>query len=205
MLTLSDVECLSNRKETEVSRLAKSDRDLVELARSGNLEAFDELVMHHQERVFALAYRMLGNPEDARDVQQETFVRAWKYLSKFRGDAEFSTWLHRITVNLCLSVRKKVEINACEPLFEDNLNHSYEHSGIATMEAAETAITIRKVMAAMPSHYRALLVLREIEGRCFEEIARIIGCSEQSARTRASKARKMLRERMRPYLGEDYK
>ena len=75
---------------------------------------------------------------------------------------------------------------------------------MATLEATETAIALRKVMAAIPAHYRALLVLREIEGRCFEEVARILGCSEQSARTRASKARKLLRDRMRPYLEEEY-
>jgi len=184
--------------------LAKSDSDLVELAQSGNLEAFDKLVSTHQERVYALAYRMLGNPEDAADVQQETFVRAWNSLTKFRGDAEFSTWLHRIAVNICLSMRKRREFTVSEPMFEDCIRLSAEPVGVATLEATETAIALRKVMAAIPAHYRALLVLREIEGRCFEEVARILGCSEQSARTRASKARKLLRDRMRPYLGEEY-
>lgn len=183
--------------------MAKSDRDLVELAQCGNLTAFDELISIHQERVYALAYRMLGNPEDAADVQQETFLRAWKSIKKFRKDAEFSTWLHRITVNLCLSMRKRAEVTDCEPLLEDSILHSTDHGGISTLASAETAIIVRKVMAAIPAHYRALLVLREIEGRCFEEVARILGCSEQSARTRASKARKLLRERMLPYLEED--
>ena len=184
--------------------MAKSDADLVELAQSGNLGAFDELMSIHQERVYALAYRMLSNSEDASDVQQETFVRAWKSIGKFRRDAELSTWLHRIAVNICLSMKKRREFTVSEPLFEDSIRLSHEPCGVATLEATETAMALRKVMAAIPAHYRALLVLREIEGRRFEEVARILGCSEQSARTRASKARKLLRERMRPYLEEEY-
>ena len=108
--------------------MAKSDSDLVELAQSGNLEAFDKLVSTHQERVYALAYRMLSNPEDAADVQQETFVRAWNSLKKFRGDAEFSTWLHRIAVNICLSMRKRREFTVSEPMFEDCIRLSAEPS-----------------------------------------------------------------------------
>jgi RNA polymerase sigma-70 factor (ECF subfamily) len=167
------------------------------------LEAFDELVSAHQARVYALAYRIMGNPEDASDVQQETFVRAWRSLGKFRKDAEFSTWLHRITVNLCISMKRRKDYQSTEPLCEDRLSASVDSGGIACLEKTDVATTVRKVMAALPAHYRALLVLREVEGRCFEEVARILGCSEQSARSRACKARKLLRERIRPYLEEE--
>jgi RNA polymerase sigma-70 factor (ECF subfamily) len=186
--------------------LAKSDKDLVGLAQSGSLEAFDELMFIHQARIFALAYRMLGNSEDAADVQQETFVRAWKSLNKFRKDAEFTTWLHRIAMNICLSMRKRQKLISFEPLYEDSIqcsSESVESGVIATMQSAETALYVRKVMAAMPAHQKALLVLREIEGRCFEEIAQILGCSEQSARSRACRARMLLRERLQPYLEEE--
>ncbi|MCL5102778.1 MAG: sigma-70 family RNA polymerase sigma factor [Armatimonadetes bacterium] len=180
--------------------MSKSDGDLVALAQAGNLDAFDQLVLKHQARVYALAYRILGNGDDAADVQQETFVRAWRSLGKFRRDAELTTWLHRITVNLCLTIKRKRDYSYTEPLVEDRMRYSGEAVGTACMEATETAIALRKVVGAMPAHYRALLVLREIEGRCFEEIARILGCSPQSARSRACKARKLLRDRMRPYL-----
>lgn len=183
--------------------MSKPDGDLVALAQAGDLDAFDQLVTHHQARVYALAYRMLGNGDDAADVAQETFVRAWRSLRKFRRDAEFATWLHAITVNLCLTMRRKRDRCQTEPLVEDRLRYSGESVGAACMEATDTAIALRKVVGAMPAHYRALLVLREIEGRCFEEIAGILGCSAQSARTRACKARKLLRDRMRPYLEEE--
>lgn len=167
------------------------------------MDAFDQLVARHQSRAYALAYRIMWNGDDAADVQQETFVRAWRSLRKFRCEAEFATWLHRITVNLCLSMKRKSENSRTEPLVEDRLRYSSQPAGAVCMEATETALALRKAIGAMPNHYRAMLVLREIEGRCFEEIGRILGCSAQSARVRACKARKLLRDRMRPYLEEE--
>ena len=84
-----------------------SDHELVSRARQGDKQAFDTLVGLHQDRVFALAYRMLGSAEDAADIQQEAFVKAWRSLGKFRGDASFGTWVHRIAVNLCLARKRR--------------------------------------------------------------------------------------------------
>lgn len=178
-----------------------SERDLVANAQSGSLEAFDELVALHQGQVYALARRMLGNHDDAADVQQETFVRAWSYLKSFRGNSEFATWLHRITVNLCLSRRRRV-ITLDESFLHEQPTQPRDLP-IACLERAETAAHLRKALTGMPAHYRALIVMREIEGRPFEEVARILHCSVGSARSRAYKARNMLRERMRPFLAEE--
>lgn len=180
-----------------------SDTELVARAQSGDPNAFDGLINLHQDRVFALAYRMLGNAEDAADVQQETFVQAWKNMHRFRGDAALSTWLHRITVNICLSRRRRPEPVQLEPAVEERLSSSDQSNGVSCLINAETALMVRKVIAGLPPHYRALVVLREIEERSFEEVAQIIGCSPASARTRASKARKLLRERLLPYLSEE--
>ena len=183
--------------------MAVTDAELVSRAQSGDLSAFDRLISLHQERVFALSYRMLDNTEDAADAQQETFVQAWRNLSRFRGDAAFSTWLHRITVNVCLSRRRKPQPIQLEPEIEEKLGTGEQTNGVACLVRAETAIAVRKVIAGLPAHYRALVILREIEERPFEEVAQIIGCSLSSARTRASKARKLLRERLEPYLSEE--
>ena len=180
-----------------------SDTELVSRAQSGDLSAFDGLINLHQDRVFALAYRMLGNSEDAGDVQQETFIQAWRNLHRFRGDAALSTWLHRITVNICLSRRRRPEPVQLEPAVEERLSANDQPNGVACLVKAEQALMVRKVIAGLPAHYRALVVLREIEERSFEEVARIIGCTPASARTRASKARKLLRERLQPYLSEE--
>lgn len=201
---MRDVWSLTYQKNTlRFLGLSKPDNELVALAQRGDLEAFDELVSLHQDRVFALAYRMLGNADDAGDIQQDTFVRAWRSLRKFRGNAAFPTWLHRITVNLCISQKRRRADVQMEPGWEAELTRADEPSAVACLEKAEAAVVVGKVLAALPAHYRVLVVLREMEERPFEEIAEILGCSIQSARVRASKARKLLRERMRPYLAED--
>lgn len=183
--------------------LVISDEELVASAQSGNVKAFDTLIGLHQERVFALAYRILGNTEDAADVQQETFVQAWRSIRKFRGSSAFSTWLHRIVVNRCLSRKRRKQVELIEPNNDELLRYSVEAVGTACLERAETRAIVRRIIDSLPTHYRVLIVLKEIEERSFEEIAAIIGCSIQSARTRLSKARKMLRERLEPYITEE--
>ena len=199
------MESLSNQKQRPRFLLLSSpDAELVAAAQAGDTQAFDRLVAAHQERVFALAFRMLGDRDEAADVQQETFVRAWRSLRKFRRDSSFATWLHRICVNQWLSRKRKNDRKATEPLDETRLNVT-DASAAAEVEKAETAALVRKVLAGMPGHYRAVLVLREMEERSFGEIAEILGCSVASARTRACKARKMLRERLRVYFAEEDK
>ena len=178
--------------------MSESESELISLAQAGNREAFDGLVATHQERVFNLAYRILGNREDAADVQQETFLNAWRSLPRFRGQAAFSTWLHRITVNLCLSRKRRRDFK--EVSYSDE---SSQPAAAARIERAETVTIVRKALMGLPSHYRAFIVLREIEERSFEEIAQIVGCSVQSARVRASKARGILRERLIALLPEE--
>lgn len=179
--------------------LSESDRELIELARAGSREAFDGLVALHQDRVFNLAYRVLGNREDAADVQQETFLNAWRSLSRFRREASFATWLHRIAVNLCLCRKRRRNWN--EPSYSDEV--LTDQAGPPEGDRSDTAIIVRKTLMGLPRHYRAFIALREIEERSFEEIAQVMGCSVQSARMRASKARKILRERLAPLLSEE--
>ena len=176
------------------------EKQLLESAKNGDIEAFDDLIARHQEHVFRLAYRMLSNYEDASDVQQETFIRAWQSLKRFRQDAAFSTWLHRITMNLCLS-RKRIKIVE-EPLFDEELC-STSSSPTACLERNETVIQVRKVLAGIPAHHRALIVLRDIEERPFDEIAQILECSIESARMRICKSRRLLRERLKPFMTEE--
>jgi RNA polymerase sigma-70 factor (ECF subfamily) len=175
--------------------------NLVESARAGDVAAFDRLVCTYQSQVYALAYRMLGNAEDASDIQQETFVKAWRKLGGFRGEAAFSTWLYRITVNLCISHKRRRTHTISEP-FDESL-HTPISGSVAFMEKTETLMMLRKVLDAMPANHRVLLVLRDMEDRPFEEIAELLGCSVGSVRVRLCKARSVLRERMRQYMLEE--
>jgi RNA polymerase sigma-70 factor (ECF subfamily) len=179
--------------------LSESDSELIERALAGSREAFDGLVALHQDRVFKLAYRILGNREDAADVQQETFLNAWRSLGRFRGEASFATWLHRITVNLCLCRKRRKNWN--EAAYSDDVLSDEVDTRCA--DRSDTALVVRKTLMGLPKHYRAFIVLREIEERSFDEIAQVMGCSVQSARMRASKARKILRERLAPLLSEE--
>ena len=176
-----------------------TDLELVSQAQAGDTTAFDELVARRQERVFALAYSMLGSPDDAADVQQETFLRAWNKLKSFRGDSAFSTWLHRITVNLCLSRKRRRSLVDETVAFDEETHAAHEDC----IGAADTAMAVAKALAELPARYRALIVLREIEGRPLDEIAQITGGSVASMRTRLCRARKLLREKLRPYLEEE--
>ena len=180
-----------------------SEAELVGRAQAGDPKAFDELVSLHQERVYALAYRLLGSADDAADAQQDTFVQAWRNLRRFRCEAAFSTWLHRITVNLCVSRKRRKNVPVLMEGIENSLSWSSNPNAALSVEISETAAAVRRVLDAMPPHYRALLVLRDMEERPFEEIARILGCSVDSARSRLCRARRLLREKMRPYLGGD--
>lgn len=182
--------------------MAISDGELVKRAQLGDADAFDKLIAHHQERVFALAYRMLANADDAADVQQETFVQAWRNLRKFRRNAAFSTWLHRITVNLCLSHRRRRQTEPLEPYMQESIPSS-EPCGVACLQRAEMRARVRQAITSLPPHYRVLIVLRDMEERPFDEIAQILSCSVQSARTRLARARKLLREKLKPYLAEE--
>ena len=178
-----------------------SDEELVFQARDGNAKAFDQLVARHQERVFALAYRMLGNAEDAADIQQEAFVHAWTKLRSFRGEAAFTTWLYRVTVNACVSrKRRRSPSDSTEELDECRV---ITQQGARCQEQVLDRVMVRELLSSIEPKQRALLIMREVEGRSVEEIARITCSSLDTVRKRLWRARKLFRERLREYMSED--
>jgi RNA polymerase sigma-70 factor (ECF subfamily) len=176
---------------------------LILRAQSGDHAAFDQIIVSHQQRVIALAWRMLGNPEDARDAAQETFLRVYKHLNRFDPAQEFSAWLYRIAVNVCRDLARKrrgnqssleAEIEAgkiAEPISPHNTE-------AAALIAQEQAI-LRRALATLPEKERAAIVLRDLEGLPTEEVARILGSSPTTVRSQISSARvkiKAFRERL---------
>jgi len=142
-----------------------SDPELAARAARGDDDAFAELVRRHERRVFNLALRMLGRPEDARDASQDAFVSCYRNLSKFRGDAAFSTWLHRIAVNACYDVlRRRRDLlgmdEAPEPL------PAPDHG-----DAVTTSLDVRRALLAVPEEFRTVLVLHDIQDLGYDEIA----------------------------------
>lgn len=185
------------------------DRTLVEQAARGDREAFGALVQRHQDRVFNLAYQVVRNREDALDVAQEAFVKAFASLASFKGEASFTTWMHRIVVNLaidCLRRRRRGD-----PATYDDRLAVPEDAGqnLAAPDDPETALETRQVRSllsrgieALPPAHRAVLILREIEELSYEQIAQAVGCSLGTVMSRLFYARRKLQKVLQPNLDD---
>jgi RNA polymerase sigma-70 factor (ECF subfamily) len=178
--------------------------ELVAAARNGDREAFDELVRATYADTYTLAYRLTGNEEDARDVVQDAYLRAYRGMRRFRGDARFTTWLYRITAN-CASTHlgKRArnhheELDDDTPLVDVGAGHDPEQQMSATLERDRVA----SALAELPPRLRSVVVLRDIYDLPHEAIAAELGISEAAAKVRLHRARKKLRERLFPLRGE---
>jgi RNA polymerase sigma factor (sigma-70 family) len=173
---------------------------LVDDARNGDVGAFGRLVELHQHEVFGLALRLVGDREMAADVAQEAMIRAWRALPKFRGDAAFSTWIHRITVNTAWTLRSRSKRAATDPL--DEVGEVADSSWLTPERAGEAAVlrtALRHALARLPEIHRTLVVLKDVEGWTHGEIAETLGISVTAAKVRLHRAHVKLRE----YLKEE--
>lgn len=165
--------------------------ELVALAAAGDHGAFAELVRRHHREVYALAFRLCSDADLAADVTQETFIRAWRSLPRFRGEAALSTWLYRITVNTAWSWRRKVERHRASRLDDAEVVVSVHHPGHPERrgEAADTAARIRSALERLPISSRAVVVLKDVHGWSHAEIAEALGISVAAAKVRLHRAR----------------
>jgi len=170
------------------------DERLLEAFRRGEESAFTALVIKYREAVYRLARRMLGNHEDAADATQEVFIRAYRALARFDGRSKLSTWLYRVTVNLCLDVRARM---ARAPLAADDEVATEGASGSDLEDEAaarETGRLVRRAIAALPPRQRAMVTLRLYHDLPYQEIARIMGCSEGTVKATMFAALRKLRQ-----------
>jgi RNA polymerase sigma-70 factor (ECF subfamily) len=168
----------------------REERELVSRAREGDREAFGELVWRHQDAVYTLALRLVGR-DLAPDVVQEALLRAWRAMPCFRGEAAFSTWIYRITVNCAWTMRKKMARHQAQPLEDD-----VEDGGLRPERAGELADTragLSRAVAALTSGQRAVLVLRDVHGWTNAEVAHELGITETTAKVRLHRARRRMR------------
>lgn len=168
---------------------------LVGRARAGFLDAFELLVVRHRGRVFRVALRLLGDPQDAEDAAQEAFIDAWRALPRFRQDSSFVTWLHRIVVNRCLQHRRSRRIG--QPLPAGDMP-----GGVSPEQVVEErfrAAALRAAIAGLPAELRVPLVLVEFGGFTYGETATILSESPATVRGRIYRARKGLVEAMRQW------
>jgi len=179
-------------------------QELVEDAKSGDHRAFEALVRQTYADTYTLAYRLVGNEEDARDVVQETYLRAHKGLKKFRGEAQLTTWLHRITAN-CASSYLGRKIRHRHESLADSDDIIDEHPSVDPAQRADIGVLrnqLTEALMQLPPKLRAVVVLLDIYDLPHEAIAEQLDITESAAKVRLHRARKRLRERLYP-LGED--
>jgi len=169
------------------------DRELVTACQRGEREAFDELMERYQRDIYRLCFRYVGNPEDAGDMAQETFIRAYKAIGRFRGQSAFSTWLYRIGVNACLNFRSARRPAAAE------LPAELPDRGASTLvrlEEEERARELRKAVSELPDRQRATLILKVFHELTHQEVAEILGSSVGTVKANLFHALANLRKRL---------
>ncbi|HMB69589.1 MAG TPA: RNA polymerase sigma factor [bacterium] len=167
----------------------------VERARAGDARAFRELYTRHSGRVYALCLRMLADPDAAEEATQDAFVRAWERLGSFEGRAAFSTWLHRLAVNVVLDRRRREKVRPLDRRIPDG-DEAVERTG-GRRVTPDAAIDLERAIAALPPGARTAFVLHDVEGYRHREIAEMTNTAEGTWKAQLHRARRLLREALR--------
>ena len=192
----------SSEEGPSTRRMTWTDEELVARSIGGDADSFNQLVERWQRQIYALAYRHIGRQEDARDVCQETFLRAYRGLGGFRGQAKFSSWLYRITINLCRDwVRRERRAPVVQPPEDSDLMELA--AARAPSESIEDQVgrrdltrAVERAMALLPEEQRTAILLKEYEGLTFQEIADVVGCPLSTVKTRLYQGLTVLRREL---------
>ncbi|NOT48688.1 MAG: sigma-70 family RNA polymerase sigma factor [Acidobacteria bacterium] len=179
-----------------------TDEQLVELAVSKDPEAFGEIVKRWERKIFALCFGMLAREDEARDAAQETFIAAYRNLSKFRGEAKVSSWLHRIAVNQCLTTKRRAKTRS-EDFLDDETREEDKYfvaperlSPSRTTEANERLNLVRQAVTSLPSDLRQVIVMKEFEDMTFQEISETLEVPLSTVKSRLYTALKQLKMKL---------
>ena len=177
------------------------EKSLIERASGGDPEAFNRLMEQHERRMYAVALRMCANREDAQDCLQEAMLRAYRAIGNFKGESSFSTWAYRITMNTCLDElrrRKNKQSASLDDLLDEGWAPADDRSSPEKHALrAETARALHQTIRELPEDMRAAVVLRDIQGYSYEEIAQILDINVGTIKSRISRGREKLREKLR--------
>lgn len=186
-----------------------SDEELIARTRKGDRAAFQGLVEKYQRRIYAVAYGLLGNREDALDAVQEAFIKAYKSIDRFKGKSGFYTWLYRIATNAAIDLGRK-QSRRGEVEFREEIESEQETGSYPVMPMPENPADelmkrelgelIEDAIAKLPPDQRTAVVLREIEGLSYREIAKVMKCSQGTVMSRLHYGRKKLQELLEPHL-----
>ena len=183
---------------------------LVQKSQQGDMDAFEQLIVQYEKKVYTIAYKYMGNPEDAKDLAQEALIKAYQSIQGFRGESSFGTWIGRITANKCLDElrkRKRLQVSSLDDeveLEEGSVKKEIASERMTPEESVlkeETVQYVQKKLEQMKEEYRIVLILRELEGYSYDEIANFLSCSLGTVKSRISRARNYLKEQ----IMEEYK
>ena len=182
--------------------MAWTDEELVARSIGGDVDSFNQLVLRWERPIYALAYRVIGREEDARDVCQETFLRAFRAIRGFKGQAKFSSWLYRITLNLCRDwmrrERRAPVAQAPEGLdiFDLAATREVGESVEDLVSRRELSQAVARAMASLPDEQRTAIILKEYHGLTFQEIAELLDCPLSTVKTRLYQGLTVLRRQL---------
>ena len=198
---------------TEIDHSSAEDPVLVKAAQAGDMTAFEELVVRHRDKIYARAYSMMRNEEEAVDLSQEAWVKGWQRLVQFHGESSFGTWMTRIVINLCLDQLRKHKRQRTESIEEMN-----EDSGgverqmpvvtvnpTAGLERSELRQRIDRALGQLSHEHRTVLILHEFEELEYKEIAKVMGCSIGTVMSRLFYARRKMAALMTDVRRENWK
>jgi len=188
------------RRREEVRDM--TEQELVARAKAGDQDAFEQLVLDNQNRVYSLAVRMVNDREEAADLAQEAFLKAWRSLSGFQGESSFATWIHRLTTNICIDhLRKQKRRQEIEPVASLDDEESgwtepadWQQDPQRQLEQAELSREVARGLEALPDHHRQVLVMRELSGLSYQEIGQALSLDPGTVKSRIARARMALRK-----------
>ena len=182
--------------------MTSTDEELVDRAKGGDADSFNQLILRWERPIYALAYRVIGREEDARDVCQETFLRAFRALPGFKGEAKFSSWLYRIALNLCRDwIRRQRRAPTVQmPDGIDPVEMAGERGPAESIEELvsrrELSAVVEEAMTLLPEEQRTAIILKEYHGMTFQEIADLQGCPLSTVKTRLYQGLSVLRRHL---------
>lgn len=179
-----------------------TDQELVLRAKKGDQDAFEQLVLDNQNKVYSLALRLTGDREEAADLAQEAFLKAWQSLPSFQGESSFATWIHRLTTNLCIDyLRRRNRRQGIEsgPSLDDEEGNvpepaDWEGDPQRMLERSEVSRAVARGLEQLPDHFRQPLVLRELSGLSYQEIGAALDLDLGTVKSRIARARLSLRK-----------
>ena len=203
---------MSNGLDREKAARGAPTEELVRRVQRGDAAAFDGIVAEYQHRIFNMAYRMLNHYEEAADITQEIFVQAYRSIAGYRGDSSFSTWLHAVAANMCRNrIRRlrRLSVFSAIPV-EETADPDADMPAVQAVAAdpspSETAERneVRRILleclAELPEEFGTVVVMRDVQGLTYEEIVAALGCSMGTVKSRLSRGRMMVKDKMRRLL-----